>query len=75
MNKERSNETAPADLAGQTGQTGDTVRIRKPPRVFTTVLGQNIWMGDVEPCELELENPASTDPYDSAASDDPWAGV
>ena len=57
------------------GRIGDTVRIRRPPRVFTTVLGQNIWMGEVEPCDLELEQKASTDPYDSAAVDDPWTWV
>ena len=45
----------PAEDAKATA-LGDTVRIRKPPRVFTTVLGQNIWMGDVDPCELELED-------------------
>lgn len=50
----------------------DTVRIRKPPRVFTTVLGQNIWMGDVDHCELELEDANGSNPYDNAASNDPW---
>ena len=57
------------------GQIGDTIRIRKPPRVFTNTLGQNIWMGEVEPCELELETPTRTNPYDSGTTDDPWAQV
>lgn len=52
---------------------GDTVRIRKPPRVYTSVLGQNIWMGDVDPCELELEDTICTNPYDSAPVKDPWS--
>ena len=70
MKKERTGD----DTAS--GRTGDTIRIRKPPRVFTNPLGQNVWMGEVEPCdELELENPGSTNPYDSAATDDPWARV
>ena len=66
MSEERTNELEPV---------GDTVRIRRPPRVFTTVLGQNVWMGDVEPCELELERPVNTNPYDSNCFDDPWANV
>lgn len=69
MDKERKNQP---DQPEPVGQIGDTIRIRRPPRVFTTVLGQNIWMGDVEPCELELEQKASTDPYDNATVDDPW---
>ena len=45
----------------------DTVRLlRPPPRVFTNALGRNIWMGDVEPTELELEQVIDTDPYNSA---------
>jgi len=60
--------------AGQ--DVADTVRIvRPPPRVYTDPLGQNIWMGDVEPLELEIEETASTDPYDNARSEDPWATV
>ena len=70
MENEHKSDTA-AD-----GNLEDTIRIqRPPPRVFTNTLGQNIWMGEVEPCELELENPVRTNPYDSAATDDPWARV
>ena len=48
-------------------QTGDTVRIlRPPPRVFTDDLGHNVWMGDVEPLDLELEQAAANDPYNNA---------
>ena len=48
----------------------DTVRLqRPPPRVFTDALGRNVWMGDVEPFELELEQPIDTDPYNSASPD------
>ncbi len=45
---------------------GDTIRIRRPPKVFTDILGRTTWMSDVEPLELELELHAiiSTDPYD-----------
>ena len=44
----------------------DTVRLlRPPPRVFTDGLGRNVWMGDVEPLELELDQPVNTDPYNS----------
>lgn len=48
---------------------GDTIRIRRPPRVTTDALGHNVWMSDVEPASLELEAeaPASCDPYDTAA--------
>lgn len=50
-----------------TDKSGDTVRIhRPPPRVFTDLCGRNVWMGDVEPLELGLEQPANTDPYNSA---------
>lgn len=49
---------------------GDTIRIRRPPRVFTDELGHNIWMSDVEPCELELLVTADTDPYDKGMSFD-----
>ena len=53
----------------RTDTPDDTVRLRRPPpRVFTNVVGQSVWMGDVEPLELELEQPASnTDPYNTAA--------
>lgn len=47
-------------------ESGDTVRIlRPPPRVYTNPLGRNIWMGDVEPLELALDNPPNTDPYNT----------
>ena len=46
---------------------GDTVRIRRPPKVFTDILGRTVWMSGVEPCELELdgEHASSSDPYNS----------
>ena len=48
-------------------KAGDTVRIlRPPPRVFTDALGHNVWMGEVEPLELELEQMSISDPYNSA---------
>lgn len=48
-------------------RSGDTVRLlRPPPRVFTETTGQNVWMGDIEPLVLELENSENTDPYNSA---------
>ena len=48
-------------------ESGDTVRLlRPPPRVFTETTGQNVWMGDIEPLELEVETPVNTDPYNSA---------
>ena len=62
----------PVDPANDPESVADTVRIRKPPRVFTTVLGQNIWMGDVDECELELEGRNGSDPYDNATVDSPW---
>jgi len=45
---------------------GDTIRIRRPPKVFTNELGQNIWMSGVDPvdAELEIESDVSTNPYD-----------
>ncbi len=64
------------DRSDLIGRTGDTVRIhRPPPRVFTNALGRNVWMGAVEPADLELEQPVSTDPYNSAGVRDPWARV
>ena len=54
---------------GNSEPTGDTIRIlRPPPRVYTNPLGQNLWMGEVEPVELELdrEHGTNTDPYNSA---------
>jgi hypothetical protein len=49
---------------------GDTIRIRRPPRVFTDELGRTVWMSDVEPVELEIEldSVVSTNPYDSGQS-------
>ncbi len=45
----------------------DTVRLlRPPPRVFTDPSGHSVWMGEVEVLELELEQSAGTDPYNSA---------
>ena len=54
-----------------TNNIGDTIRIRRPMRVYTDELGRTTWMRDVEPVELELElEPAvSTDPYDSFRRD------
>jgi hypothetical protein len=53
-----------------TNNIGDTIRIRKPPRVFTNEKGDTIWMSEVEPVELEMEldRVVSTDPYDSGQS-------
>ncbi len=50
---------------------GDTIRIRRPPKVTTDALGHNVWMSGVEPVALELEGdvPPSFDPYDTAAGD------
>lgn len=49
-------------------KSGDTVRIlRPPPRVFTDALGCSVWMGDVEPIELALEQATGSDPYNSVA--------
>ena len=54
-----------------TNHIGDTIRIRRPMRVYTDELGRTTWMRDVEPVELELElEPAvSTNPYDSLCRD------
>ena len=54
-----------------TNHIGDTIRIRRPMRVYTDELGRTRWMRDVEPVELELElEPAvSTNPYDSLCRD------
>ncbi len=52
-----------------TNNIGDTIRIRRPPRVYTNEHGRTVWMSDVEPveCELELEldTVVNTNPYDS----------
>ncbi len=47
-----------------TNNIGDTVRIRRPLRVYTDELGRTTWMKDVEPVELELE-------LEPAANSDP----
>lgn len=49
---------------------GDTIRIRRPPRVYTNHKGDTIWMSEVDPVELEIEldQVVSTDPYDSGRS-------
>ena len=49
---------------------GDTIRIRRPPRVFTNEKGDTIWMSEVEPVELEIEldQIITTDPYNSGQS-------
>lgn len=45
----------------------DTVRLRRPPpRVFTKMHGQTVWMGEVQALELELEpESVSDDPYNT----------
>jgi hypothetical protein len=54
----------------KTNNIGDTIRIRRPPRVFTNEHGHTIWMSEVEPVELEIEldSVVSTNPYDSCQS-------
>jgi len=52
-----------------TNNIGDTIRIRKPPRVYTNEKGDTIWMSEVEPVELELDRATDTDPYDSWRSE------
>jgi hypothetical protein len=53
-------------------KSGDTIRIlRPPPRVYTDTLGRNVWMGEVDPLELVLEEPLNTDPYNSASVTEP----
>ena len=55
---------------GDSQHIGDTIRIRRPPRVFTDALGHNTWMGGVDPCELDLEtDAANTDPYNSVGTE------
>lgn len=55
----------------KTNNIGDTIRIRKPPRVYTNEKGDTIWMSEVEPVELEIEldRITETDPYDSWRSE------
>ena len=52
-------------IINPTENTDDTVRLRRPPpRVYTDVLGQTVWMGDIEALDLELEpERISDDPY------------
>lgn len=50
----------------KTNHIGDTIRIRRPPRVVTDELGRNTWMGDIESYDLELERAVNTNPYDSS---------
>ncbi|MDJ0709116.1 MAG: hypothetical protein QNJ14_01945 [Woeseiaceae bacterium] len=49
---------------------GDTVRIRRPPKVFTDAIGGTVWMSDIQPCELELsdEPVIGTNPYDKSGA-------
>ena len=64
----------PVDGAAKNSLTvnniGDTVRIRRPPRVFTNDRGRTVWMSEIEPVELEIEpdTAISTNPYDSGQS-------
>lgn len=46
----------------------ETIRIRRPPRVFTNEHGRTIWMSEVQPVELEIEPDAvvNASPYESA---------
>jgi hypothetical protein len=67
-------QLSPTDNAGVNGvahnNIGDTIRIRRPPRVVTNELGRTIWMSEVKPVELELELEPDTvvnaSPYESA---------
>lgn len=52
-------------------QTGDTVRIRRPARVTTDELGRTRWMGDVDPCALDIVTEIATDPYNSTITELP----
>lgn len=50
---------------------GDTVRLKRPPRVVTDALGHNIWATEVEDGEFELEPPeVATDPYNTLTFED-----
>ena len=65
-------QARPTENAGVNGAAvnniGDTIRIRRPPRVFTNEHGRTIWMSEVKPVELEIEpdTVVSTSPYESA---------
>ncbi len=51
----------------------DAVRLqRPPPRVLTDPLGHNVWMGEVQPLDLELEQVTVTDPYNTAPAETAW---
>ena len=68
LNASRTRKTGAINTGMEdTNTMGDTVRIRRPSRVFTNERGHTIWMSDVEPVELEIEldSDVSTDPYDS----------
>ena len=54
----------------KTTHIGDTVRIRRPPKVFTDELGRTVWVSGVDSFELELEQEATTDPYNSVDGPD-----
>ena len=57
-------------------KSGDTVRLlRPPPRVFTDPCGNNVWMGEVDVLDVELETVENTDPYNTATGVDPWSNV
>jgi len=44
---------------------GDTVRIRRPSKVFTDKFGRTTWMSGIDPVELEVEADApDTNPYE-----------
>ncbi len=46
----------------------DTVRIRRPARVFTDEKGRTVWMGKVDDISLETESGEPiTDPYNNTA--------
>ena len=51
---------------GDDNHIGDTIRIRRPSKVYTDELGNSIWMSEVDPCTLELEQQLSTDPYNNS---------
>lgn len=43
-----------------TNHIGDTVRSRRPTRVETDESGRTVWMGEIEPCVLELDFAVAT---------------
>lgn len=54
-----------------TNNIGDTISIRRPPRVVTDELGHNSWMGEVDAYEFQLETIENFNPYDSIAKYNP----